>query len=100
MDSPSIDPLLGYPRRVKLTNLPTPWFIRLTSGAEVVVWADAYSREGPEYVFGSLVDATVEEQESDGIWVTARTPANPERVEIAVARIPTAAVAAISSEAF
>jgi hypothetical protein len=92
-------PLLRYPRQVKLTNLPSPWFVRLTSGADVIVWADAYSQEGPEYVFGSLVDATAEEQQYDGLQVTARTPANPQRVEIAVARIPKAVVARISSQA-
>ena len=83
---------------MNIITAPSRWFIRLASGAELVLWADGYTQRGAEYVFGVLVDASNEEQESDSVEILARTPSNPARVELCVARIPVAAVASISSE--
>lgn len=83
---------------MNIISVPGRWFIRLASGAELILWADGYARRGTEYVFGVLVDANDDEQESDSVEILTRTPSNPLRVELCVARIPMTAVASISSE--
>jgi hypothetical protein len=65
----------------------------LRSGAEIELWADAYSVEGGNYVFNVLVDATPEEQLD--VRVCAETVPPSERVFIAVAIVPEPEVAAI-----
>jgi hypothetical protein len=83
-----------------VVNLPSRWFILLASGTEVFLWADSYTQQGADYVFGILGDATAEEQEHDNVEIVARARSEPARVEIRVARIPIGAFAAVSSEPF
>lgn len=64
--------------------------MRLTGGGLVHVWADGYSIDGGCYVFDVLATASLEYQA--GVAVTAKTPTDPERVCVAVARIPASAV--------
>jgi len=64
------------------------------------VWADAVeglSRpdDGRDYTFGSLMD--IDEVDQDEFEILARTPSNPRRVEVAVARFPRGAVRDIVS---
>ena len=61
------------------------------------VWADSYSAEDRDYVFSALVDASLEEQGYPDIEITNRTPSNPERVVVTVARFPRSEVASIAS---
>ena len=65
---------------------PTKWTFRLVGGAEVTIWADSRGEEDGDLVFSNLVDAAEEEQAE--IEVTGRTPKNPRRVVMTVARIP------------
>ncbi len=69
---------------------PLAWHVTLQSGALIVLWADAYATEENAYVFSVLVRATATEQVE--LDVTARTPADPARVAVTVARIPRAEV--------
>lgn len=79
---------------------PTRWLVTLQDGSVVAVWADTVTGlSGPEddrdYDFGCLMDIDPEVQ--DEFDVIARTPANPSRVEVLVARFPRGAVADITS---
>ncbi|MFD8594992.1 hypothetical protein ACFV1L_08320 [Kitasatospora sp. NPDC059646] len=65
---------------------PLAWHVTLQSGALIELWADAYTTDEGAYVFSALVRATEAEQAE--LDVTARTPADPSRVAIAVARVP------------
>ncbi|MFJ4592872.1 MULTISPECIES: hypothetical protein [unclassified Kitasatospora] len=69
---------------------PLPWHLTLDGGAVVELWADGYGVEGGAYVFSVLARATVAEQGQ--VDVVARTPADPTRVGVTVARVPVAAV--------
>jgi hypothetical protein len=66
-------------------GVPSVWHVTLQSGALIELWADAYATEQEAYVFSTLVRATAAEQAE--LDVTARTPADPSRIGIAVARI-------------
>jgi len=70
------------------------WEVVLTSGSVLRVWADGYQEIDGHYTFGILIDA--EHDLSDTALVTNRTPSDPERVVVSVARIPVAAVKEIS----
>jgi hypothetical protein len=77
---------------------PTRWLVELHDGSKVEVWADAVTGlAGPDddrdYVFGVLMDVDADQQPF--FEVTARTPTNPRRVEVAVARFPRHAVVSI-----
>jgi hypothetical protein len=63
---------------------PTGWTVTLTGGATVEIWADGYGKEDGFVVFTSLVD--VESEPGDWIVVTGRTPSNPQRLIVAIAR--------------
>jgi len=71
---------------------PSHWLVRLAGGSTVDVWADAVSglteqtAEQKHIIFGVLMDIDVELQQD--FEVTARAPARPRRVEVAVARFP------------
>jgi hypothetical protein len=78
---------------------PRRWAIRLVSGAEIALWADGFEEVAGEYVFGNLVDATPDEQTLPHVEVTNRTPSNPARVVVTVARIPIDAVATLGTYA-
>ena len=67
----------------------------MADGTAIEVWSDGYSEVGECFVFGALVDATPEEQAV--LDVTNRTPSNPLRVIIALARFPVSAVAKVRS---
>lgn len=69
---------------------PLPWHVTLRCGTVVELWADGYSIEAGTYVFSLLVRASPEDQAE--LDVTARTPSDPDRVGVAVARISLAAV--------
>jgi hypothetical protein len=81
-----------------MLDAPSKWCITLTDGSDVYLWAWAYSgRDDPsaDYVFSSLMDVDVDEQAD--YEIDARTPSNPRRVSVVVARFPRAAVADINS---
>ncbi|WP_405440584.1 hypothetical protein OG373_25605 [Streptomyces avidinii] len=75
---------------MNLLDAPSRWHVRLTGGGLVEVWADGYAIDGDSYVFDVLVTAPPEYRAK--VEITARTPTAPERVCVAVARIPTGAV--------
>jgi hypothetical protein len=56
-----------------------------------------FGQEDGDYVFGALVDASPDEQKYPNIEITNRTPANPLRVVVTVARFPCTSVASIVS---
>jgi hypothetical protein len=70
------------------------WEITLTTGTTVEVWADGFQELDGFYVFGVLVDVD-SEPDRTSVLVLNRTPANPARVIIALARFPVSAVAEI-----
>jgi hypothetical protein len=79
---------------------PTHWVVVLTDGSCMDLWADsATGLSGPEdrrdYVFGCLMD--IEPDLQDQFEVTARTPSNPRRVEVEVARFSRTAVLDVRS---
>ena len=77
---------------------PSRWVVTLADGSTVEVWADAamgLSDDNGDYVFGLLMD--IDEACQQGFEVTARTPSNPLRVEVAVARFPRTAVLRVES---
>jgi hypothetical protein len=79
---------------------PTHWRVVLLDGSVVEVWADAVEGlAGPEdqrdYSFGCLMD--IDPALQGEFEVTARTPSNPRRVEVLVARFPRATVRDIHS---
>jgi len=74
---------------------PTHWRVVLNDGSKVDVWADAVTgiagtEDDRDYEFGCLMDIDPELQVE--FEVSARTPSNPRRVEVVVARFPRAAV--------
>ncbi|MDH6706846.1 hypothetical protein P3T27_003573 [Kitasatospora sp. MAA19] len=69
---------------------PLPWHVALDGGVLIELWADGYGVEDGAYLFSVLARATQEEQRQ--VDVVARTPADPQRVGVAVARFPAAAV--------
>ena len=92
----------AFRHALRMRNVCTPsrWLVTLTTGAGVEVWADSVEGlAGPEdqrdYRFESLVDATPDEQLQ--LHVSGRTPSNPERVLVTVARFPRECVASVSS---
>ena len=87
-------------RCVTLAGQPSRWLVTLADGSVVDVWA--HSVEGlaaPEdqrdYRFCVLMD--ISPQDQSGFDVVARTPADPNRVDVTVARFPRRLVADISS---
>lgn len=78
---------------MELVTGPSPWQVLLTDGSELTIWATAFSREDDVYEFDELIDASPDEQ----AWldITGRTPSNPKRVIVVVARIPAGIVAKV-----
>ena len=79
---------------------PSHWKVLLVDGSAVDVWADAMTglsglEDERDYEFSCLMDIEPELQEQ--FEITARTPSNPRRVEVQVARFPRAAVTDIWS---
>ncbi|MGW2397282.1 hypothetical protein ACWCYY_12085 [Kitasatospora sp. NPDC001664] len=52
----------------------------------IELWADAYAVEKDSYVFSVLVRAAAAERAE--LEVSARTPTDPDRIAIVVARLP------------
>jgi hypothetical protein len=76
--------------------------VTLLDGSVVDVYADSVTGlSGPDdtrdYVFDTLMDVSPELQVE--FEVTARTPSDPQRVEVMVARFPRATVRDVSSPA-
>ncbi|GAA2995530.1 hypothetical protein GCM10020229_05090 [Kitasatospora albolonga] len=67
-------------------GVPSAWHVTLRSGALIELWADAYAMEKDAYVFSVLVRAAAAEQAE--LEVSARTPTDPDRIDIVVARLP------------
>jgi len=72
---------------------PSQWVITLKSGNTIELLADRFSQVDDEVRFSVLAEATNEEQAA--VCVLGRTPSQPERVDILVAKIPQAEVAQI-----
>src|SRR4051812_25954849 len=62
------------------------WEITLGDGCVIRLWADGYQELDGHYDFGVLVD--VEGKAPDTLVITNRTPSDPDRVVISLARIP------------
>ena len=78
-----------------LANHLARWAVTTTDGTVITVWADSYSEDGGEIVFAALADASAQEQEE--LDVVGRTPSNPARVVVALARFPATAVVTVWS---
>jgi hypothetical protein len=74
---------------------PSAWRITLASGSVVEVWADGFENEDGYVVFTSLVDADRPPETST--LVVNRTPSNPLRLDVAVARFRSSDVSDVSS---
>ena len=72
------------------------WHVKLQAGNTVEVWADGYQELDGDYVFGVLVDAE-EASDIDSLDIAGRTPSNPLRVIVALARFRIDDVAEITS---
>lgn len=59
----------------------------LVGGQTMSIWACGYSRHPGELVFSVLADVEPADQES--LQITGRSPTNPLRVDVIVARVPT-----------
>jgi hypothetical protein len=68
----------------------------MRSGEMIDVWAHAFATEDGHHVFEVLTDTRG--VLPDSAVVTARTPSNPERLALAVARFPVTAVEDIESD--
>jgi hypothetical protein len=62
----------------------------IADGSVGTIWATGFSIEAEEYVFAGLMDASPEEQAD--VDILGRTPTNPLRVDVMVARLPLALV--------
>ena len=70
------------------------WRVTLRDGHTLVVWADSYRQTDAEYVFGALADGTASEQAA--LDIDARTPTDPSKIVVVLARIPSDLVETIS----
>lgn len=85
-------------RFMKVLDAPTLWLVTLHGGSVAQVWANALTQptaDEDRYVFCVLMDASREEQWN--LDITARTPSDPQRVEVCVARFPAPAVVSVVS---
>ena len=83
-----------------VAGVPPRWLVTLNDGTNVEVWAySVQGLSGPEderdYTFGTLMD--INEADQGRFEVLARTPADPRRVEVAIARFPRSAVRSVRS---
>ena len=70
------------------------WEVTLNDDSVVEVWADGFQELDGFYSYGVLVDA--EGDVGGEVFVTNRTPSNPDRVVTAPARFPLPAVREIN----
>jgi hypothetical protein len=80
---------------MRIEPAPDYWNITLIGGALSRLLADGYSEADGAGVFSVLVDA--EESEQEHLEIAGRTPSNPHRVLIVVARFPVDTVTKILS---
>jgi hypothetical protein len=83
---------------VNLAGVPTHWLVTLIDGSVVDIWADSVEGlAGPgdarDYLFSNLMDVSPGDQ--DPFDVTGRTPANPARVIVTVARFPRSSIMSV-----
>ncbi|MFF3852870.1 hypothetical protein [Micromonospora sp. NPDC002575] len=71
-------------------GIPSRWILTLRSGGVMELAADAYSEENGQLLFNVLVEADADEQ--DQMVIDWRTPNNPRRVGVVVAKVPAAEV--------
>ena len=71
------------------------WNLTMRDGTSIQIWADSYGEEDGAYVFGVL--ANVPQPEQERLDINARTPSDPERVVVTLARIPSELVEMIRS---
>jgi hypothetical protein len=74
---------------------PSAWRVTLKSGSVIDVWADGFQELDGYVVFTALVD--VERAPEDSILIMGKTPSNPLRLDVAVARFPENDVSDVSS---
>jgi hypothetical protein len=74
---------------------PSAWRVTLASGSVVDVWADSYQELDAFVIFSTLIDA--ERPPQDSTLIVARTPSNPLRLDVAVARFRKSDVSDITS---
>jgi hypothetical protein len=73
------------------------WNVTLASGARLAIWADGFSQVDDDYVFSVLIDREPEEPGLAQVEIAARTPGNPNRVDVVTARIPRSEVVQVHS---
>jgi hypothetical protein len=79
-----------------IVGLPVEWEITLADGSVLRVWADGYQEIDGYYDFGTLIDLDGGET-VEAALIASRTPSNPARVIVSIARLPVAAVQTIRS---
>lgn len=87
-------PAVWEPPTVRILTTVGEWEVLLTSEAVLRIWADGYQEIDGHYDFGILIDAG--DDLPDTALVTNRTPADPRRIVVSVARVPVVAVKSIS----
>lgn len=75
----------------------TQWRVTLKDGRTLGIWAAAVGESDDHYTFEVLIEATAEEQRHPKLIIAGKAPLKPERVSIAVARIPKASVAEVET---
>jgi hypothetical protein len=77
---------------MRLLGIPNQWIVTLNDGSQVEIWAGSLTGSSEpgddrDYTFSVVVDDVEPEAQAD-FEVTARTPNDPRRVVVAVARFP------------
>jgi hypothetical protein len=75
---------------VRILTTPGVWRITLNDGTVLRVWADGFQEIDGNYDFGLLIEA--DGDLPDTADITNRTPSDPKRVVVSVARLPMQAV--------
>jgi hypothetical protein len=83
---------------MNVLTTPTKWWIRLTTGGHMAVWADGYSQVGDQHIFTILVELAQSEPGLLFAEIADHTPSDPSRVSIVTARVPVASVESMKSE--
>lgn len=71
------------------------WRVSLRSGLTLDLWADSYSEEGGEFLFGVLADVPMDEQRE--VRICDRSPDSQQRVVVVLAAIKSDEVAEIKA---
>jgi hypothetical protein len=78
---------------MRLVTQLSYWEITLVDGGVLEVWDDGYQEVDGSYVFGALAD--VYQPMQNDLLITGRTPTDPRRVIVGLARFPVDAVRGI-----